>query len=82
VRVPEIDDDLAGQVDAVLPARRLGELATLADDELGAVAEQLAELERAVSTARRSLHGRLDAIAHELTRRYRTGEASVDSLLS
>lgn len=82
VRVPEIDDDLTAQVDAALPARRLAGIATIADDELTAIADRLGELERAVSTARRSLHERLDAIAAELTRRYRTGEASVDSLLS
>jgi hypothetical protein len=34
-----------------------------------------------VSDLRRNLFDRIDAIEAELTRRYRTGEASVDSLL-
>jgi len=46
------------------------------------VAESLAGFERTVSALRRTLFDRIDAIEAELTRRYRTGEASVDSLLS
>jgi hypothetical protein len=41
----------------------------------------LSDLEHAVSARRRSLHERIDALQSELTRRYKTGEATVDSLL-
>ena len=34
-----------------------------------------------MSRRRRSLHERIDALQAEITRRYRTGEASVESLL-
>ena len=42
---------------------------------------QLQAYERRVSDLRRALFDRIDAIENELTRRYRTGEASVDTLL-
>jgi hypothetical protein len=35
-----------------------------------------------VSTARHALHGVLDRLKEEIVRRYRTGEANVDDLLS
>ena len=78
----ELPEDLAAEVDAALPPVRLAQLATLADDELAATAERLGELEREVSERRRRLFERVDALQAELTRRYRTGEASPDTLLS
>ena len=41
----------------------------------------LNELEDSVSQSRRDLHGAIDTLQGEVTRRYRTGEASVDGLL-
>ena len=41
----------------------------------------MTDLERHVSGQRRALHERIDALQEELVRRYKTGEASVDSLL-
>jgi hypothetical protein len=52
------------------------------DRALRALAEGLAELERRVSEHRRSLFDRLDALQHEIARRYRSGEATVDNLLT
>ena len=43
---------------------------------------RLLEYERKVSGLRRSLFDRIDAIQHELGRRYRSGEASVDRLIA
>ena len=53
----------------------------LDDDEAVALTDQLADLERQVSERRQALFTRIDALQAELTRRYKTGEASVESLL-
>ncbi|HSL57707.1 MAG TPA: hypothetical protein VK866_07690 [Acidimicrobiales bacterium] len=82
VKIPEIDADLTAQVEQALPVRVLRDLTVVSEADLATAVDRLVELERAVSDGRRVLHGHLDAIAAELTRRYRTGEASVDSLLS
>jgi hypothetical protein len=72
-------------------ARRLDEISLRvplespaeADDEaLAVVATDLEALEQEVSTVRRALFGRIDAIQAEITRRYRDGEARVDDILS
>ena len=51
------------------------------DAALEAVLDELVAFEREVSATRRHLHEIIDVLRDELTRRYRTGEASVDSLL-
>ena len=43
--------------------------------------EQLDAFEHEVSGHRRDLFERIDALQAEITRRYKTGEATVDSLL-
>ena len=55
--------------------------APLADDELAALEAALADFERRVSDDRRARFDRIDALGSELVRRYREGEADVDSLL-
>jgi hypothetical protein len=74
-------------VDPELEAR-LAEVAVVGDDlpglstdALGALGDRLADLEREVSDRRRELFASIDALQAELTRRYRTGEADVESLL-
>lgn len=76
-----------GAVDPELEAR-LAEVAVVSDDlpelptdALEALGERLAELEREVSDRRRDLFASIDTLQAELTRRYRTGEADVESLL-
>ena len=49
--------------------------------ELGQIRVALAEVEADLSARRRQVFERLDALSAEITRRYRTGEASVESLL-
>jgi hypothetical protein len=49
--------------------------------ELQSLAEGLAALEQSVSGRRRALFDRIDALQQEIARRYREGDASVDSLL-
>lgn len=77
-----IDEDLAAELEEIITTGHLSEPDQLDDDELVEVVTALEAYERRVSDLRRSLFDRIDAIEAELTRRYRTGEASVDSLLS
>jgi hypothetical protein len=51
------------------------------DAELAALAEGLVALEASVSARRRALFDQIDALQQEIARRYRDGDASVDSLL-
>jgi hypothetical protein len=81
VAPPDVEE-LSAQLDAIVDADKLASLPTLADDAIRNVAEKLTELERTVSAQRRSVHERIDALQEEIVKRYRTGEATVDALLS
>lgn len=76
-----IDDDLQDELDGIITNAHLGEPGELSDEQLRAAATELASFEHKVSGLRRSLFDRIDAFEAELTRRYKSGEASVDSLL-
>jgi hypothetical protein len=78
---PSEVDDLTAEVDAVADPTRLSSLPDMSDEEVRALADALGELERQTSDRRRLLHERLDAVQEEIVRRYREGEATVDSLL-
>jgi len=60
----------------------LGDVAGADIEVLERALERLAEHEGEVSSQRRLLHQRLDAVQAEMARRYRDGEADVDSLLA
>ena len=75
----KVDSGLQSRVDAVV--EELDDLAAVTDDQLVDGRERLAELEHEISERRRAMFDRIDALQAELTRRYRTGEASVESLL-
>lgn len=77
----QVDPDLADELDDVITSSHLSDPGQLDDEQLAAVTSALEAYERKVSDLRRVLFDRIDAIEAELTRRYRTGEASVDSLL-
>ena len=67
-------DDLAGP----------GMLSALPDQDeaaLDRLVRDLSAYEHDVSAQRRALHERIDVLQGEITRRYRVGEASVESLL-
>jgi hypothetical protein len=77
----EPDDELVSPLDEVLDVQALGALPTRSDIELTEIRAALASVEADLSTRRKALFDRLDALSAEITRRYRTGEASVESLL-
>jgi hypothetical protein len=68
-------------LDAIAGPNRLSSLGECGDAELADLVERLAAFEAEVSAERRTLFGTIDALQAEITRRYKTGEASVESLL-
>ncbi|MGY6502644.1 MAG: RsiG family protein [Acidimicrobiales bacterium] len=81
LRAPDIDADLVALVDEIVPPGLVGDMGATSPDELAALVDRLGTLEHEISSVRRALHVQLDALQAELTRRYRTGEATVDALL-
>ena len=77
----ELDEDLERRLEEILPASSLPALGELDEDRLHRAAEGLTEFERSVSAQRRGVLDVLDRLQEEIVRRYRTGEATVDSLL-
>jgi len=77
----DVDQDVLGQLDAIVDADRLVNLPSLDDGALRDVIDALISLERDVSAKRRALHEVIDRLQEELVRRYKTGEATVDGLL-
>jgi hypothetical protein len=69
------------ELEGILHESSLTGLGQITDDELLQLVDRLTEYERLVSDRRRALHDRLDALQAEIVRRYKTGEASVESLL-
>jgi hypothetical protein len=76
-----VDPDLEAELSAILGDAGLADLPALDDGDLDALIAALGGFEAKVSARRRALFARIDALQAELARRYRTGEASVDSLL-
>ena len=62
-------------------ASRLAALPEMSEDEVRAMADALGELEQRTSQQRKQLFERIDLLQEEIVRRYKEGEASVDSLL-
>ena len=59
----------------------MGDVTSIDDGTLVDLQDRLTDFEHRVSERRRAYFDRIDALQAELTRRYRTGEASVDNLL-
>jgi hypothetical protein len=76
-----VDPTLQHELDGLLAGASVVHAPDLSDAELAELVERLSQFERKVSERRRALFDRIDALQAELTRRYRTGEASVESLL-
>lgn len=77
----ELPAELEAELDAIVGSSRLAEIASLDDDALRRLADDLEAFERKVSQQRQALFDRIDALQAEITRRYKSGEASVDTLL-
>jgi hypothetical protein len=77
----ELPPELEAELEAIGGAGAVSDLPSLTDDALHALAEELAAFEQKVSGQRGALFERIDALQAEITRRYKTGEATVDSLL-
>ena len=73
---------LTAELDRIIDADKVGALTQMNDDEVRAIVDGLVEYEHRVSAGRRALHERLDTIQAEIVRRYKSGGASVDGLLS
>ncbi len=78
-RVPE---ELDRRLEAILPASRVGVVSDLSTDELSDAAQSLADLELLVSSERRQVFDVIDRLQDEIVRRYKTGEATVETLLA
>lgn len=78
----QVTEALEARLDAIFEADQIGSLADQDETGLLALTERLADFEHDLSATRRALHDVIAALQAEVTRRYRTGEASVDSLLS
>ena len=76
------DNELSSELDALCAEHGFGRLEDLDEAELSELADAIATFERRVSQDRRNRFDRLDALSAELVRRYRDGEADVDSLLA
>jgi hypothetical protein len=76
-----VDAELEADLGALLGDGKLAAITTMSDVELAELSDALQEIERRVSARRRAFHTRIDALQAELTRRYQTGEATVESLL-
>ncbi len=74
-------DQVTAEFEASLGPKGLADLPDLGDDEIRALADRLTQLDRELSSRRREVFDRVDALGAELTRRYSSGEATVDSVL-
>lgn len=77
----ELDEAFTTELDSIISAGRLASLPDVGEMDLIGISTQLRQLEERVSARRRQLFTLIDALRAEITRRYRTGEASVESLL-
>jgi hypothetical protein len=76
----QVDPQLEARLEELLPADRLARLAEMSEAEFLACAAEMTEFERSVSAQRRAVLDVLDRLQEEIVRRFRTGEATVDSL--
>jgi RsiG-like len=77
----KVDPALEIELDRLVGGGRIAAVTAMDDAALDDLAEGLTAFERKISEQRHAYFERIDALQAELTRRYRTGEASVESLL-
>lgn len=73
---------LTADLDRIFDVDKASVLSEMDDDGVRVMADAMVELEARVSSQRRALHERLDALQAEVVRRYKSGEATVDTLLT
>jgi len=84
-RAVEINDPgetaatLGSRLDSVISPGELSGVGDLSDERLEQSFVNVSEMEQELSVIRRQLHDRIDAVQQEIGRRYRDGEASIDS---
>jgi hypothetical protein len=78
----DADGWISQELDQIAGPDTLTALSDLDDEAVRALADQLVEMERKVSAQRSTLHDVANRLQEEIVRRYKSGEASVDSLLS
>jgi len=81
---PDTDEmaALTVELDTILGADDIAQLAGFDDAELADLAGRLRDLENRVSAERRGLHERIDTLQAELVERHKSGSASLDGLLT
>ncbi len=82
LEVAAVPDELAVELDQIVDVDALTALSDQDTATLESMTGRLVEFERWVSERRRTVQERLDQLQAEIVRRYRDGEASVDSLLA
>lgn len=75
------DHPLVDEFDTLCESLGFDDMAELDEAALVRLGDGLAAFEARLSTRRKELFDRIDALTAELVRRYRDGDASVDSLL-
>jgi len=84
-RAVEINDpgvtaaNLGTRLDSVISPGELSGVGDLSDERLEQSFIKVSEMEQELSDLRRQLHDRIDAVQQEIGRRYRDGEASIES---
>lgn len=78
----DVDAAIQARIEDIATTETMTHLPTLDDDGVTAIAQGLRDVERDISAQRRALHEVLDRLQEEIVRRYKSGEATVDNLLS
>ena len=79
---PAADDELVAELEAVFSDTTMGDLPSLTDEQAIVLGERLRDFESQISEQRRKVHSQLGMLEKEIVRRYKSGEATVDSLLT
>ncbi len=74
-------NELVGRLDGIASPALLAAVTEISDLDLRELFERMRSLEVELSSVRRQLHERIDAVQSEIGRRYRDGEASIESFL-
>ncbi|MBW3614545.1 MAG: aerial mycelium formation protein [Actinobacteria bacterium] len=75
-------DEFVAEIEEVADVDSLANLPELSDDVVTKLADRLAALERSFSARRREVFDRIDLFQAEIIRRYKTGSANADELLT